>query len=81
MKIKITFKDPDMLDECIGEGVRDYPVQGLSDDEYSAVKEKRKEEVRELCSQWFEYGEYLTVEVDTETKSIRVVPVEEMDDE
>ena len=80
MKIQIKFKDPDMLHECISEGVRDYPVVGLSDDEAEAVMEKREETVGELCSDWFEFGEYLTVEVDTETESVRVVPVSELED-
>jgi hypothetical protein len=30
--------------------------------------------VQELCSTWFSYGEYLTVEIDTEAKTCTVLP-------
>lgn len=31
--------------------------------------------MKELCKKWFEYGEYLTVEIDTDAKTCTVVPV------
>jgi len=73
MKVQITFKDPDALEDCITEALEEVTVEGISADELEAVKEKRREEVRDLCRQWFKWGEYLTVEVDTESKTCAVV--------
>ena len=39
--------------------------------------ELRVEKALDVASKWFEYGEYLTVEIDTEKETIRVVPVSE----
>jgi hypothetical protein len=76
MKFKVQMKDPDTLydamRDAIGEDVREIP--GLSDQEREAVQEKRQEAVSELCAKWFEYGEYLTVEIDTEAQTCVVVP-------
>lgn len=81
MKIDVTFKDPDALIDCIteevGEAMRQEGLtEKLSDDEFEALKEKRIEAVHKLAGKWFEWGEYLTVEIDTEKETIRVKPVE-----
>jgi hypothetical protein len=54
----------------------------VSDDLYDALKKmgrqtdgKEMEDILEMCRSWFEYGEQLTVEIDTEAKTIRVVEV------
>ena len=74
MKIKIHLKDSDVLHEGIAEAYQDLKIEGVSEEEMEGIKEKRCEEATELANDWFEYGEYLTVEMDTETKTIRVVP-------
>ena len=68
MKIRLSFKDPDILyDSGIEEKVRDSLPEGLS-------KEEREESVRALITDlWMEYGEYLEVEFDTEARTARVV--------
>jgi len=73
MKFKVTMKDPDTLYDAINDAVDDLKIEGLSNEELEAIKEPRKEAIRELCSQWFEYGEYLTVEIDTEAKTCTVL--------
>lgn len=50
-------------------------MDGLSEEELEELRESRAEEYRNLCDKWFEYGEYLTVVVDTETKTCVVRPV------
>ena len=75
MKFTVIFKDPDALCEAIDDTVNELKVAGLSDDELEAVKEKRREEIREMCGKWFEYGEYLSVEIDTDKKSCTVVEI------
>jgi len=75
MKFTVIFKDPDALWEAIDDTVNELKVAGLSDDELEAVKEKRREEIRKMCGKWFDYGEYLSVEIDTDKKSCTVVEI------
>lgn len=63
MKFKITMKSPNGVADSV-----DAALEGLSEDE----REERKEKIETLLSKWFEFGEYLTVEVDTDAESIRV---------
>lgn len=76
MKFKVHMKDPDTLGDAIDEAVA-ISVAIISEDadEREAVAEKRREKVRDLCAKWFEYGEYLTVEIDTEAETCTVIPL------
>ena len=70
MKIKITFKDPDGVSNSLDESVRNslLPlVEQLSKQEFEQLVETRLEEVSDKIAKWIEYGEYLTVEIDTDT--------------
>ena len=60
MKIKLTFKTPDVLD---------YAIDGMDEDS--------QEEVKELAKKFIEFGEYLTIELDTENSTARVIPTNE----
>jgi hypothetical protein len=75
MKFRVTMKDPDTLGDAVYEAVKDdvMKVEGLSQGERVAVIEERQHEVRKLCEQWFEYDEYLCVEIDTEAETCTVV--------
>ena len=73
MKILITLKDPDALQIAIDDYLEDLKIDGVSEDELEAVKEKRKEEIEEICRKWFEYGECLNVEVDIAKKTIQIL--------
>lgn len=73
MKIRVTMKDPDSLYDGTCDAVESLKIDGLSEEELEVVKEKRKEHISELASKWFEFGEYLTVEIDTELKTCVVV--------
>lgn len=77
MKFKVTMKDPDTLHDAVNEAVKAQIQEiGITDeDEIEALTEKRAEKVNEMCGQWFEYGEYLTVEIDTEAKTATVCKV------
>lgn len=76
MRISITMKDPDTLYDSIREAVTDElnNAPPMDDDEREAVAELREEKARTICNQWFKYGEYLTVVVDTEAKTCTVRP-------
>lgn len=76
MKFRVTMKDPDTLYEAIGESVKGQIEEqhaSLDADEKESLRETRTAKIRELCSKWFEYGEYLTVEIDTDAGTCSVV--------
>jgi len=77
MKFTVSMKDPDTLDDAIHDAVHSAvnEMPGLDDEAREAVQEKRMETVRELASKWFEYGEYLRVEIDTVANTCTVLPV------
>lgn len=77
MKFKITMKDPDGFYQSILDAskARADSVQGIDADERQIIRENHLEKLREICGQWFEYDEYLTIEIDTESKTAKVVPV------
>jgi hypothetical protein len=78
MIFRVTMHDPDTLYDAIQDAVADLPLGNLDNAEAELVRDKRAEKVGELCSRkWFEYGEYLTVEIDTEAKTCVVVPNKE----
>lgn len=73
----VTFKDPDGVTESVGDDLRDqlkekYP--DLDEDEFQILYESRYEKAHVFLSRWIEYGEYLTVEFDTEKGTATVVP-------
>jgi hypothetical protein len=70
MKFRVTMKDPDGVHECVRDAVEANRPPGLSDDEWEDMRDDR---IREACKPWFEYMEYLTVEVDTEARTCVVV--------
>lgn len=76
MKIKVTMKDPDTMHDAVQEAVaREVKAMGLPEDEEEQLIELRCEKVREKMYKWFEYGEYLTVEVDTDSMTATVIDV------
>lgn len=81
MIFKVYMKDTDVLHEAIEEAISaELKRSGLPDDEQEALREIRHEKASEVAGKWFEYGEYLTVEIDTEKETIRVVPSGEEND-
>jgi hypothetical protein len=79
MKFKVQMKDPDTLCDAIRDAVKAQIQEiGITDsDEIEALSEKRAEKIDAICSEWFEYGEYLTVEIDTEAKTATVCKARE----
>lgn len=78
MKILITLKDPDTLYDAVNEALETLTIDNVSDEELELIKEERAEKYRELASEWFEYGEYVNLELDTELKTMRVIPLKEL---
>jgi len=49
---------------------------GLTDDrEINAITDARKDKVNKALRNWVEYGEYITIEFDTEAQTATVVPL------
>lgn len=79
MKFQVQMKDPDTLDDAIHDAIKGQLKEiGINDSvEIEALKEVRHEKISKICSEWFRYGEYLTVEIDTEEKTCVVVKARE----
>ena len=74
MKIKVTMKDPDTMYDAVLEAVKaEVKEMGLPADEAESLLELRTEKERSKMEKWFEYGEYLAVEFDTETMTATVI--------
>ena len=68
MKIYVDMKAPDTMHDAVQEAVEEEVKRlGLPADEAQALVEMRTEEECAKMAQWFEYGEYLGVDFDTET--------------
>lgn len=62
------------IEDAVADSVAALP--GLSSSDRNALAKSRAEEVREVCEKWFEDGEYLNVEIDTDAGTCIVIPVE-----
>ena len=75
MKIQITFKTPDAVERAVAEAVRyeqlpEFPVDGEQDQ-----REILTQDANDVVSKFIKYGEYVTIEIDTDTKTAIVLPV------
>lgn len=74
MKFRVTMKDPDGAGDSIQEAAEKAVVAlNLDAEEAEAVLEKRVEKLRAFVRPWMEYGEYITIEFDTEAGTASVV--------
>lgn len=74
MKFRVTMKDPDGVGDAIKEAAR-RSVAGmkLDADELEQLEETRREKIDEQLRKWFEYSEYLKVDIDLEAGTATVV--------
>jgi len=74
MKFKITMKDPDGVYNSITDAAvaSIAAIEGLSEDERETLEEGRRDEINDAASPWVKYGEYLTVEIDTDAGTATV---------
>lgn len=78
MKVNITFKDPDSLSDQLEDDkfmlVKKLRSElGLSQEGAEAEAEARMMPLRELARRFFQYGEYVTIELDSEAKTAVVL--------
>lgn len=71
MKIRLTFKTPDVLDQIVDQVNQEYDHA-----ESEELRESIIEERKAFCEKWVRYGEYLEVEMDDSTGECRVVSVD-----
>ena len=68
MKIKVCIKDPDGFSEAVKEYVDEQLKKlDLPKDEADELREMKEQKVDDALSLWVSYGEYATLEFDTET--------------
>jgi len=70
MKIKLQFKDPDAIFEILN---AKHPLPDDEDDITPRMEKQRDDFSRE----YFEYGDYGMIEIDTDTMTARVLPRKE----
>jgi hypothetical protein len=74
MKFTVTMKDPDGLDTSIDDAIQDdESLLEMAKDEQKAVIGARKQRMRDVCKRWFEYGEYIRIEIDVEAGTATVL--------
>lgn len=79
MKFRITMKDPDTLHDAIEFAAR-KSLAGIEDaDERAALKQVRMDKMSKVAGCWFKYGEYLTVEIDTDAGTCTVIESKDQD--
>ncbi len=66
MKFTVTLKTPDALYDSLQDAVQNET--GGDEDRYHELFD----ETMKLCERWFKYGEYVTLEIDTEKKTCKV---------
>jgi hypothetical protein len=76
MKIRVTLKDPDTLGDAITEAVQQSLLdRGLSLKERALLQGDAVAEISgPITDKWMAYGEYLTVEFDTDAATATVIP-------
>lgn len=80
MKFKIVMKDPDGVWDAVEEAAIKSVGVGLPDldgDERDIITKKRIEGLNKQLCKWFEHGEYLTVEIDTEANTATVLEAQQ----
>lgn len=63
MKIQLCFKTPDVVHYA------------LQDEEFLNLSEDEQDTIKEVIEKYIEYGELITIELDTETQEAIVIKV------
>ncbi len=79
MKIRVTMKNPDTLHDAIADAAKEFIdslayAEKFDEEEKAHLIESRKERWAAIAKKWFQYGEYLTVEIDADAETCVVIP-------
>jgi lipoate-protein ligase A len=66
MKIELTFKTPDIVHDT----AKDLAMQIGFKDEHEMFD--IMDDIKKACEPWVKWGEYVTIEIDTETGEAKV---------
>lgn len=76
MRFSITFKTPDAMDDAIKDAVfADSDCDCGLCPECREVRQEKEPSLRKVAEKFIEYGEYITIELDTETGTATVIPL------
>lgn len=75
MKFLVHLKDSDGFYESVQEAAKQAAskIVGLENDERKYIEERRAETINGFLNKWVEYGEYVTLEFDTDANTATVV--------
>lgn len=75
MKFQIQFKDPDGVFEGVQHAANTHVrgISGLDADEREVLSETHREKLDKAIEKWVDFGEYITIEFDTEAGTATVV--------
>lgn len=81
MKFRVTMKDPDGPCDSIEDAAKRSlaAIEGLSDDERAELQETREASLRQFTSRWMTFGEYVTIEFDTDAQTAVVAEARDAD--
>ena len=73
MKFTIQMKDPDGPFDCLNSAVEESLFDITGEGEKEAIRDVRFQNLKRATDKWFRYGEYLTVEFDTDKGTATVL--------
>jgi hypothetical protein len=76
MKLKITLKDPDGINASIWEAVANDSVEIGGAQERVEIMQVRCRQLKQQCKPWIQFGEFVTIEIDTDAGAATVCKVE-----
>lgn len=76
MKIRVTFKDPDTMQDAVDDAFNAVKApSGITAEEWRELRSARADAAKsDITDRWMLYGEYIDVEFDLEAKTATVVP-------
>jgi len=74
MKIKVTMKCPDALDQAIEKAAEDEVGGPMDSSEHDERWKDLVLQGKKVATKWFKWGEYVTLEIDTEANTCIVLP-------
>ena len=74
MKFKVTFKSPDAVYQSTVDAASDAAHHIIDDEERDQAMSDIRTDLMDFSDKWVRYGEYITIEFDTDNKTATVIP-------
>ena len=72
MKFTLVMKDPDGVHGCVDAAVSQSLADVTDPDERRALYELRISKFRDVLKRWVQFGEYITINIDTDSGTAQV---------